>query len=115
MCCESNVFESSLKVAMAPRDPLSWVTKRAGRREESISCIAGSHPIVVKKAGVSSETPGFPSERATHTHEQTISHAEKQNYKVTGGRREEETCRKTEEVNLTLDSMTRRKKGVASE
>lgn len=60
-------------MALAPRHPRSWVTKREGRREESVSWIAGSYPIVVfekkkKKAGVSSETPGYPCERAKHTH-----------------------------------------------
>lgn len=75
-CCLSNKFASSLKVALAPRDPHSWVTKREGRWEESTSCIAGSYSIVIKRAGVSSETPCCSCEWATHRSGEFFSNVE---------------------------------------
>lgn len=99
-------------MALAPRDPRCWVTKREGKWEESISCIAGSYPIVIRKAGVSSETPGCPCESATHTHKQSVTYN-----KVIGGRKEEEQKqnRRGQLLRRTPKAMTGRKKGVAGE
>lgn len=112
-CCYSNIFASSLKVALAPRDRCSWVTKREGKWEESISWNTGSYPIVIKKAGVSLETLGYPCERVTHTHRQSDSRVKTHTRRGHWGRKKKE--RQLNWLVMTPAVLTSRKKGVAHE
>ncbi|KAK5873619.1 hypothetical protein PBY51_018644 [Eleginops maclovinus] len=96
----THLFEKFFESGLGSSRSLCWVTKREGKWEETVSCIAGSGPIVIKEAGVSSETPGC-RQRKQSVRVNSVSGRDTLTHREDVKRR---ICSKTDEVELFSES-----------